>query len=103
MYIIAALFRFVKYIHVVSVIRKVEETVGFTLIRHRLRRCHLPPLGGRLIGATIETTVQFSKCQCSSLPPHGGRWLAEGQTDEGEAEGLHNFTNQRCSVDYPLG
>ena len=66
------------------VICDVEVTFGFTLIRHRLRRRHLPPLGGRLIGATIETTVQSSECQCWSLPPHGGRWLAAGQTDEGE-------------------
>ena len=52
-----------------------------------------PRQGGRLIDATIETTVQFSKCQCSSLPPHGGRWLAEGQTDEGEAQGHLCLTN----------
>ena len=30
-----------------------------------------------------------------SLPPSGGRWLAGGQTDEGEAEGLHNFPNYK--------
>ena len=53
-----------------------------------------PRQGGRLIGAPIETTVQSSKCQCWSLPPHGGRWLAEGQTDEGETKGLLYVTNQ---------
>ena len=52
-----------------------------------------PRQGGRLIGATNDTAVQSSKCQCWSLPPSGGRWLAEGQTDEGEAEGLRYFTN----------
>ncbi len=35
-----------------------------------------PRQGGRLIGASIGTTVQSSKCQCWRLPPHGGRWLA---------------------------
>ena len=56
-----------------------------------------PRQGGRLIGATNDTAVQSSKCQCWSLPPSGGRWLAEGQTDEGEAEGLRYFTNQSVS------
>ena len=55
----------------------------------------LPPnKGGRLFVASTDTTLHLGKCRCSSLPPSGGRWLAEGQTDEGEAEGLLNFTNQ---------
>ena len=52
----------------------------------RLRRATFPRQGGRLIGASTDTAVQSCKCQCSSLPPHGGRWLAGGQTDEGETE-----------------
>ena len=75
-----------------SVIFEVKQPLGFTLIRHRLRRRHLPPLGGRLIGAPIETTVQLSKCQCSRLPPHGGRWHGEAVTDEGES--LHIFLDK---------
>ncbi len=55
----------------------------FPLIRHA-SRATFPRQGGRLIGATIETTVQWGKCQCWSLPPHGGRWHGEAVTDEGE-------------------
>ena len=75
-------------------IGKVKRPFGFTLIRHA-SRATFPRQGGRLIGAPVETTVQSCKCQCLSLPPHGGRWLAGGQTDEGEAEGLLYVTNQR--------
>ena len=57
--------------------------------------CHLPPLGGRLEHwQSLDCTV-VSVDAPISLPPHGGRWLAEGQTDEGEAEGLLYVTNQR--------
>ena len=43
-----------------------------------------PRQGGRLIGASTDTTPEWGECQGPRLPPHGGRWHGEAVTDEGE-------------------
>ena len=87
------------------VVCEVEESFGF-FHPHPSRFACLPTpsglrpsppdRGSRPSPARGEgLSVRLSRLLCSpvsasfrSLPPHGGRWLAEGQTDEGEAEGL---------------
>ena len=68
---------------------------GFTLIRHRLRRRHLPPLGGRLGDWQFDELRSSNDSRTKSLPPHGGRWHGGAVTDEGEAKGLLYIANDR--------
>ena len=46
--------------------------MGFTLIRHRLRRRHLPPLGGRLIGAPFRYYSDVGRLPLSEPSPLAG-------------------------------
>ena len=52
-----------------------------------------PRQGGRLEHWHLLDCTVVSIDAEKSLPPHGGRWLAEGQTDEGEAQGHLCLTN----------